>query len=204
VLDDARAPLALGEDWIFFASHEAGYLELGDAVATGSSLMPQKKNPDGLELVRGKSGRVFGALHGLLVTLKGLPLAYDKDLQEDKEALFGAVDSTRACLSMCALVVKNAHFRAERCRAEASRGYLDATDLADLLVKAGVPFRKAHERVGAACAARSSSASSSARCRPASRASSCPSSRESTSRASSPSMPCCRGATRSAARRRAA
>jgi len=138
------------EDWIFFATHEAGFLELGDSVATGSSLMPQKKNPDGLELVRGKSGRVFGALQSLLVLLKGLPLAYDKDLQEDKEALFEAVDTTRACLSTAALVVKNSRFKAERCRAEASRGYLDATDLADLLVKAGVPFRKAHERVGAA------------------------------------------------------
>jgi argininosuccinate lyase len=138
------------EDWIFFATHEAGFLELGDSVATGSSLMPQKKNPDGLELVRGKSGRVFGALQSLLVVLKGLPLAYDKDLQEDKEALFEAVDTTRACLSTAALVAKNARFKAERCRSEASRGYLDATDLADLLVKAGVPFRKAHERVGAA------------------------------------------------------
>jgi argininosuccinate lyase len=138
------------EDWIFFATHEAGWLELGDAVATGSSLMPQKKNPDALELVRGKSGRVIGALQALLVMLKGLPLAYDKDMQEDKEALFEAVDTTRACLSMSALVVRNARFRAEKCRAEASRGYLDATDLADLLVKAGVPFRTAHERVGAA------------------------------------------------------
>jgi argininosuccinate lyase len=138
------------EDWIFFATHEAGWLELGDAVATGSSLMPQKKNPDALELVRGKSGRVIGALSTLLVMLKGLPLAYDKDLQEDKEALFECVDTTCACLAMSALVVRNARFRAEKCRAESSRGYLDATDLADLLVKAGVPFRKAHERVGAA------------------------------------------------------
>lgn len=138
------------EDWVFFASDEAGFLELGDAVATGSSLMPQKKNPDGLELVRGKSGRVFGHLASLLVMLKGLPLAYDKDLQEDKEALFDTVDTTRACLAMAAVVAKNARFRVERCRAEAARGYLNATDLADLLVKAGVPFRKAHERAGAA------------------------------------------------------
>jgi argininosuccinate lyase len=136
------------EDWIFFATHEAGFLELGDSVATGSSLMPQKKNPDGLELVRGKSGRVLGALQSLLVVLKGLPLAYDKDLQEDKEALFECVDTARACLSTAAIVVRNARFRVERCRAEASRGFLDATDLADLLVQAGVPFRKAHERVG--------------------------------------------------------
>jgi argininosuccinate lyase len=138
------------EDWIFFASDEADFLELGDAVSTGSSLMPQKKNPDGLELVRGKSGRVLGHLTSLLVTLKGLPLAYDKDLQEDKEALFDAVDTTHACLAVAAVVAGHARFRAERCRAEAARGYLNATDLADLLVKAGVPFRKAHERAGAA------------------------------------------------------
>ncbi len=136
------------EDWIFFASHEARFLELSDAVATGSSLMPQKKNPDGLELVRGKTGRVLGDLQALLVTLKGLPLAYDKDLQEDKPALFDALDTTEACLEIAALVVRNARFDADRCRNEANRGFANATDLADLLVRRGIPFRDAHERAG--------------------------------------------------------
>ncbi len=140
----------LAEDWIFFASNEAGFLELSDAVATGSSLMPQKKNPDSLELLRGKSGRSIGALTGFLVTLKGLPLAYDKDLQEDKEALFDAVDTARGSLEIAAIVVRNARFRADRCRSQASRGYLNATDLADLLVEHGVSFRDAHEKAGAA------------------------------------------------------
>ncbi len=140
----------LCEDWIFFASTEAGFLHLDDAVATGSSLMPQKKNPDALELVRGKTGRVLGHLQGLLVTLKGLPLAYDKDLQEDKEALFDALDTTTACARVLAIVIRHARFDAERCRSEAGRGYLNATDLADLLVRQGVPFRTAHARVGAA------------------------------------------------------
>jgi argininosuccinate lyase len=138
------------EDWIFFATREAGFLELSDAVATGSSLMPQKKNPDSLELVRGKCARVIGDLQALLVTLKGLPLAYDKDLQEDKEALFDAVDTTRACLEIATLVVNNARFDPDRCRAEAASGHSNATDLADLLVARGVPFRSAHERAGAA------------------------------------------------------
>jgi argininosuccinate lyase len=138
------------EDWIFFATREAGFLELGDEVATGSSLMPQKKNPDGLELIRGKCGRVLGRLTGLLATLKSLPLAYDKDLQEDKEAIFECVDTARACLDVAAIAVRTARFREERCREAASTGYLNATDLADLLVKAGVPFRDAHERAGRA------------------------------------------------------
>jgi argininosuccinate lyase/amino-acid N-acetyltransferase len=138
------------EDWIFFASREAGFLELGDEVATGSSLMPQKKNPDALELVRGKCGRVLGRLSGLLATLKGLPLAYDKDLQEDKEAIFECIDTARACADVAAIAVRTAKFREERCREAAAEGYLNATDLADLLVAAGVPFRVAHERAGKA------------------------------------------------------
>lgn len=138
------------EDWIFFASNEAGFLELSDAVATGSSLMPQKKNPDSLELLRGKSGRSIGRLTGFLATLKGLPLAYDKDLQEDKEALFDAVDTARGSLEVAAIVVRNARFKAERCRSEAMKGYLNATDLADVLVENGVAFRDAHEKAGAA------------------------------------------------------
>ena len=124
----------LCEDWIFFASQEAGFLTLRDDVSTGSSLMPQKKNPDALELVRGKCARVIGDLTTLLTMQKGLPLAYDKDLQEDKEALFDALDTTRACLQVTATVVEGARYDVARCRAACSRGFLDATDLADLLV----------------------------------------------------------------------
>ncbi len=138
----------LAEDYIFFASSEAGYLRFTDQVATGSSLMPQKRNPDAMELIRGKCGRVLGALQGLLVTLKGLALAYNKDLQEDKEGLFDALDTTWACLKVATTAVGSAHFDQDRCRQESSRGYLSATDLADLLVQQGVPFRDAHERVG--------------------------------------------------------
>jgi argininosuccinate lyase len=138
----------LAEDWIFFASQEAGFLEFSDAVATGSSLMPQKKNPDAMELLRGKCGRVIGDLQGVLVTLKGLPLAYDKDLQEDKEALFDGLDTFGSCLRIAVTAVNHASFRTDRCRSESSRGYLNATDLADLLVANGVAFRDAHERAG--------------------------------------------------------
>jgi argininosuccinate lyase len=140
----------LAEDYVFFASHEAGFVRFGDAVATGSSLMPQKRNPDAMELIRGKTGMVLGCLNALLVTLKGLPLAYDRDLQEDKHGLALGLEQTRQCIEMAALAVQNAHFDQERCRREAGRGYLNATDLADLLVAEGVPFRDAHEQVGAA------------------------------------------------------
>ena len=140
----------LAEDWIFLASQEAGLITLGDDVSTGSSLMPHKKNPDALELIRGKCGRVIGNLTGFLATSKALPLAYDKDLQEDKEALFDTLDTTRACLGVMTTVTGGVSYDRERCRAAAERGFLDATDLADLLVKAGLPFRDAHERVGAA------------------------------------------------------
>ena len=139
----------LAEDWIFHASQEAGFMKIGDAVCTGSSLMPQKKNPDALELVRGKCARVIGDLQNLMVMQKGLPLAYNKDLQEDKEALFDALDTTTACLAVTELVVRAAEYDSERCAAACRSGHLDATDLADLLVSAGIPFRDAHERVGA-------------------------------------------------------
>ncbi|MHC4077171.1 MAG: argininosuccinate lyase [Planctomycetota bacterium] len=138
----------LAEDYIFFASHEAGFVTFGDAVATGSSLMPQKRNPDAMELIRGKCGRVLGALQGLLVTLKGLPLAYNKDMQEDKEGLFDALDTTWACLKIAATAVQAAEFHPEHCRDQCASGHLCATDLADLLVQQGVPFKDAHERVG--------------------------------------------------------
>ena len=139
----------LAEDWIFFASSEAGLLTFDDAVTTGSSLMPQKKNPDLMELLRGKTARVIGDLNGLLILLKGLPLAYNKDLQEDKQGLFDALDTTGLCLRVAATAARNAQYQPERCRAASARGYLNATDLADLLVQQGVAFRDAHERVGA-------------------------------------------------------
>ena len=138
----------LAEDIILYTTNEFGFFELGDAIATGSSLMPQKKNPDSMELVRGKAGRVFGDLLALLVTLKGLPLAYNKDMQEDKEAVFDAFDTTSASLRVTATVLRNLAINQERARAAASSGYMNATELADYLVRKGMPFREAHEVVG--------------------------------------------------------
>jgi argininosuccinate lyase len=138
----------LAEDIILYATVEFGFFELSDAVATGSSLMPQKKNPDSMELVRGKSGRVFGDLMSLLTTMKGLPLAYNKDMQEDKAALFDAVDTVRGCLSVTATVLRNIGLNTERATTAATHGYLNATELADYLVRRGMPFRQAHETVG--------------------------------------------------------
>ena len=138
----------LSEDIILYATSEFGFFELGDAIATGSSLMPQKKNPDSMELVRGKAGRVFGDLMGLLTTLKGLPLAYNKDMQEDKEAVFDAFDTTSASLRVTATVLRNIAINKERARMAASSGYMNATELADYLVRKGMPFRDAHELVG--------------------------------------------------------
>ena len=138
----------LAEDVIVYATSEFGIFELGDAIATGSSLMPQKKNPDSMELVRGKAGRVFGDLLALLTTLKGLPLAYNKDMQEDKEAVFDAFDTVSASLRVSATVLRNISVNAERARASAASGYMNATELADYLVGKGVPFREAHETVG--------------------------------------------------------
>jgi argininosuccinate lyase len=138
----------LAEDIIIFATTEFGFLELSDAVATGSSLMPQKKNPDSMELVRGKAGRVFGHLMGLLATMKGLPLAYNKDMQEDKEAVFDTVDTVMASLEVTATVLRNMRVREETAREAASRGYMNATELADYLARKGMPFREAHDAVG--------------------------------------------------------
>jgi argininosuccinate lyase len=138
----------MAEDLILYASSEFGFIELGDAVATGSSLMPQKKNPDGLELVRGKTGRVYGALMGLLTTMKALPLAYNKDMQEDKEAVFDAADTWAGCLEVSAIVLGNIKLTGERSRAAAGSGGLNATELADYLVRKGLPFRVAHEAAG--------------------------------------------------------
>ena len=138
----------LAEDIILYATSEFGFFELGDAIATGSSLMPQKKNPDSMELVRGKAGRVFGDLMALLTTLKGLPLAYNKDMQEDKEAVFDAFDTTSASLRVTATVLRNLGVNKERAAAAAASGYMNATELADYLVRKGMPFRDAHELVG--------------------------------------------------------
>ena len=138
----------LAEDIILYATTEFGFLELGDAIATGSSLMPQKKNPDSMELVRGKAGRVFGDLLALLTTLKGLPLAYNKDMQEDKQAVFDAFDTVTSSLRVTATVLGNITLNKERAHAAASRGYMNATELADYLVRKGLPFREAHELVG--------------------------------------------------------
>jgi argininosuccinate lyase len=138
----------IAEDFILFTSEEFGFFELSDAAATGSSLMPQKKNPDPLELVRGKSGRVIGRLTGWLVSMKGLPAGYNKDLQEDKEALFDAEDTWLGCLRAVSSVVHGMRTNAETTTRAAS-GLLLATDVADYLVAKGLPFRDAHEVVGA-------------------------------------------------------
>jgi argininosuccinate lyase len=138
----------LAEDLILFTSEEFRFFELADTAATGSSLMPQKKNPDPLELVRGKSGRVLGRLTGWLASMKGLPVGYSKDLQEDKEALFEAEDTVNASLSACASVLKGISINRD-VTSEAASGLLLATDVADYLVLRGVPFRDAHEIVGA-------------------------------------------------------
>ena len=138
----------LAEDIIIYATTEFGFIELSDAVATGSSLMPQKKNPDALELIRGKAGRIFGHTVALLAMLKGLPLAYNKDMQEDKEAVFDTVDTVKVCLETMATVLRNVRLNEARAREAATRGYMNATELADYLVRKGVPFRDAHELTG--------------------------------------------------------
>jgi argininosuccinate lyase len=138
----------LAEDIIIYSTAEFGFIELSDAVATGSSLMPQKKNPDSMELVRGKAGRVFGHLSGLLATLKGLPLAYNKDMQEDKEAVFDTAETTSASLEVTATVLRNMRVREEKMREAAACGYMNATEMADYLARKGMPFREAHDAVG--------------------------------------------------------
>jgi argininosuccinate lyase len=138
----------LAEDIIIYATTEFGFIELNDAVATGSSLMPQKKNPDSMELVRGKAGRVFGHLNALLVMMKGLPLAYNKDMQEDKEAVFDTAGTVKDCLAVTTTVLRNIRVNESRCREAATHGYLNATELADYFVRRGMPFREAHETVG--------------------------------------------------------
>jgi argininosuccinate lyase len=138
----------MAEDLIFFNSGEAGFITLGDAVTSGSSLMPQKKNPDALELMRGKCGRIFGSLQGMLVTMKGLPLAYNKDMQEDKEGLLDAVTQWHICLCIACEVIDSIKLDSERCAKAAREGYANATELADYLVAKGIPFRTAHDISG--------------------------------------------------------
>jgi argininosuccinate lyase len=138
----------LAEDWILYSSEEFGWLELSDAVTSGSSLMPQKKNPDSLELIRGKSGRVFGALTSLLVTMKGLPLTYNRDMQEDKVPLFEAADQVRGALEMAQVVVASARLNPGRPASAADESWVVATDLAEELARTGTPFHRAHQIVG--------------------------------------------------------
>lgn len=140
----------LAEDLIIYCSQEFGFITLSDSVSSGSSLMPQKKNPDALELLRGKAGRVIGHNVGLLTMIKGLPLAYNKDMQEDKEAVFDCVDTVSISLKAAAIVIENLVVNEDVSNDAATHGYLNATELADYLVKKGVPFRTAHETVGKA------------------------------------------------------
>ena len=136
------------EEIILWSSWEFQFIELSDAYTTGSSIMPQKKNPDMAELVRGKTGRVYGDLMGLLTTLKGLPLAYNKDMQEDKEAIFDAVDTAKMCLKVFAPMVQTMAAKPENMKKAAQGGFINATDLADYLVKKGLPFRSAYKISG--------------------------------------------------------
>lgn len=136
------------EDLIFYNSGEAGFVEMSDLVSSGSSLMPQKKNPDACELIRGKAGRVFGSLTGMLTTMKALALAYNKDMQEDKEGLFDALDTWQECMEMAVLVADGLKVNRSRTLAAAQQGYANATELADYLVGKDIPFREAHHIVG--------------------------------------------------------
>ena len=138
----------LCEELILWNSPEFGWVEMGDNVTTGSSIMPQKKNPDVAELVRGKTGRVYGDLMALLTVMKGLPLAYNKDMQEDKESLFDALDTAHVSLSVLDTLLRNTRFRTDRMAASLRGDFSTATDLADALVRQGLPFRQAHEVVG--------------------------------------------------------
>jgi argininosuccinate lyase len=138
----------LAEDWILYSSEEFGWLELGDGVTSGSSLMPQKKNPDSLELIRGKSGRVFGDFASLFTTMKGLPMTYNRDMQEDKEPLFDAAAQLAASLEMMAVVIESTQLHQGRPAEAARESWVVATDLAEALARAGTPFHRAHQIVG--------------------------------------------------------
>ncbi|MFB0532673.1 MAG: argininosuccinate lyase, partial [Desulfatiglandales bacterium] len=138
----------LCEELIIWSTQEFDFIEISDAFATGSSIMPQKKNPDIPELIRGKTGRVYGNLISLLTTMKGLPLTYNKDMQEDKEPLFDTVDTVKKSLIIFSRLLKEIDFKEENIKEAIEKGYLVATDLADYLVSKGMTFRKAHHLVG--------------------------------------------------------
>jgi argininosuccinate lyase len=138
----------LAEDWILYSSEEFGWMELGDGVTSGSSLMPQKKNPDSLELIRGKCGRVLGCLTSLMVTMKGLPMTYNRDMQEDKPPLFEAADQLTGSLEMACTVAESVKLCPARPAAAADESWVVATDLAEALARAGTPFHQAHQIVG--------------------------------------------------------
>jgi argininosuccinate lyase len=138
----------LSEELILWSSWEFQFVSLSDSYTTGSSIMPQKKNPDMAELVRGKTGRVYGDLMALLTTLKGLPLAYNKDMQEDKEAIFDAVDTVKMCLQVFAPMIETMTAKPDNMKKAAQTGFINATDLADYLVKKGLPFRSAYKISG--------------------------------------------------------
>ena len=137
----------ISEEMVIWSSQEFGFINLPDALATGSSIMPQKKNPDLPELVRGKTGRIYGHLMAMLTTMKGLPLTYNKDMQEDKEALFDTVDTVGPCVKVMTRLLEEIHFNEDRMHEALKKGYLAATDLADYLVGKGMTFRQAHETV---------------------------------------------------------
>jgi len=138
----------LAEDWILYSGEEYGWLELGDGVTSGSSIMPQKKNPDSLELIRGKSGGVFGDYAALLLTMKGLPMTYNRDMQEDKPRIFDAADQLRGSLEMARVVVETTRLKPAAPAAAVEESWAVATDLADALARSGVPFHQAHKIVG--------------------------------------------------------
>ena len=138
----------LAEDWILYSSEEFGWLTLGDGVTSGSSLMPQKKNPDSLELIRGKSGRVFGDLTSLFIIMKGLPMTYNRDMQEDKEPLFDAFHQATGSLAMAKVVAESIVLDGRKPAQAAEESWVVATDLAEELSRAGVPFHRAHQIVG--------------------------------------------------------
>lgn len=136
------------EEIIIFSSNDYGYIELSDSFSTGSSIMPQKKNPDAAELIRGKSGRVFGDLMALLTTMKGIPLAYNKDMQEDKENFFDALDTVKGCLNVFIGMLHTLTVKKDKMLLAASQGFINATDVADFLTEKGMSFRDAYKIVG--------------------------------------------------------
>jgi argininosuccinate lyase len=136
------------EQWIIYMTTEFGFIKIADRYTTSSSMMPQKRNPDMLELIRGRCGNVYGDLFALMTILKGLPIGYNRDLQEDKRIVFRAYDTVSSCLTMAAAIVNSASYDKERIEPTLDRGFLDATSLAEYLVTRGVPFRTAHHIVG--------------------------------------------------------